>query len=125
MSDPFRKDNVAPDSRLTTVVTPRGAVQREFYGEKVWMVPTFCLNCGTQGPDTPQENMRHFSYLCNGCVEKYGVELGTMVIPDQLFWEAIKHESLETFDRELTHEELIAIAATDASPLATLLHEGR
>lgn len=123
MADGFTKDHIAPDSRLQTVFTPRGAFQGEFFGEPMWLVPTYCLNCGLRGPDTPQENMRHFSYLCNGCVGKYGAELGTLVIPDQVFWEAVRLESLETFGRELTHQELVAVAATDASPLATLLHE--
>lgn len=125
MSSPYTRDNVAPDSRLKTVFTTKGAYQREFLGQKIWMVPAYCLNCGAQGPDVPEENTRHFSYLCNGCVDKHGAELGERIIPDEVFWHMIQEESLEAFGRGLTHEELIVIAEADASPLATLLNEGR
>lgn len=117
----FHKDNVAPDSRCATILTPKGAFLGEFMGQQCWMVPTFCANCAKRGPDTPEENMRAFTYLCNECVQKYGTELGTMVLPDQVFWAAIQVESLEKFGRELSHEELDVIAAADASPLATLI----
>jgi hypothetical protein len=125
MSDPYRRDNVAPDSRLTTVVTPRGAVQREFLGRKLWMVPTYCINCGANGPWTPQENMRAFSYLCTPCFERHGTALAGTVLPDQVFWEMVRLECLEAFGRELTHNELAAVEAADASPLARLLKLGR
>src|SRR5688572_6322249 len=65
--------NVLPDSRLSTVMTPKGA----FMGSMGWMVPTFCGSCGScgvRGPDVPQENMTFMFWLCdkrlNGCFEK-------------------------------------------------------
>lgn len=125
MSNPFTKDNIAPDSRLKVIVTPKGAFQGEFLGRKIWFVPTFCINCGKQGPDVPEENMRAFSYLCNGCFKTHGTALDAAVIPDQVFWEAVRQESLEQHGRELTHQELALVAAADASPLATLLQQGR
>lgn len=125
MNERFRKDNVAPDSRLKTIFTTKGAYQREFLGQKIWMVPAYCLNCGALGPDVPEQNTRSFHYLCNNCVGKHGVELGTTVIPDQVFWNMVHEEALETYGRGLTHEELFVIAEADASPLATLLNEGR
>lgn len=116
---------VAPDCRLSKITTPKGAIQ----GSMGWMEPVFCANCGVRGPDVPAENMTFAFWLCdkqiNGCFERFGAIAGTMVMPDQVFWQKIKEESLEHYGRELTHEELGAVVASDTSPLATLIKEGR
>lgn len=92
-------------------------------GPMGWMEPSFCINCHRRGPDVPSENMRHFSWLCNPCFKVHGDALAGMVMSDQVWWEQAKQESLEKYGRELTHEELAAVAAADVSPLATLLRE--
>lgn len=119
MSD-LATGGIAPDSRLTTIATPKGA----YMGEMGWMVPFFCASCHRHCGDCPAENMTFICYLCNQCEPKYGPILGTMSVPDQVWWRAIKEESLEKFGRELTREELDVIVAADSSPLATLIKEG-
>lgn len=117
---------VAPDSRLSKIVTPKATRWDKVWG---WMEPVFCANCGVQGPWVPVDNMDFAFWLCdkkiNGCFEKFGEIAGTMVVPDQVWWEKIKLESLEKHGRELTHEELVAVVASDTSPLATLIKAGR
>lgn len=100
-----------------------------FVGVYGYMQPVYCANCGVQGPWVLGEDMTFAFWLCdnklNGCFEKYGEIAGTMVMPDQVFWEKIKNESIDQYGRELTHMELDIIAAEDSSPLATLIKEGR
>jgi hypothetical protein len=69
--------------------------------------------------------MTFMFWLCNDCFKKYGELAGTMVVPDQVWWQRIKEESLEAYGRELSHEELQAVADSDTSPLATLIREHR
>lgn len=117
----FTKDNIAPDCRLSAVFTPK----QSYFGVMGWMEPVFCASCHKRGPDVPTENMTFACWLCQDCFEKYGEVLGAMVMPDQVFWEKVKQESIEKYGRELTHNELEIIVASDSSPLATLLKTGR
>lgn len=118
---------VAPDSRLSKILTPKSVKWDAVWG--CFMEPVFCASCGVQGPWVPEKNMDFAFWLCdkklNGCFEKHGEIAGTMVMPDQVWWEKIKQESLEKHGRELTHTELSAVVASDSSPLATLIKEGR
>lgn len=105
---------ILPDSRAKVL---RGSI--EING--VWHEQTFCANCGRKGGLVPEDNMTFVFWLCNPCYAKHGEIANTMAIPDEVFFESVKREQLDTFGRELTLEELIAVADADASPLATLL----
>jgi hypothetical protein len=52
--------DVVPDSRLRTIATPKGSVERN----GVWWQRIFCHNCGANGGLVPEENMDFVSYLC-------------------------------------------------------------
>jgi hypothetical protein len=87
-------------------------------------VPVFCANCGADGGSCPEENMTFMFYLCNKCAQTHGQIAGTMMMPDEVFFEKLKQEQMASYGRYLTQEELSAIVAADASPLATLLTQG-
>lgn len=111
--------DIAPDCRIGI----------PFIGELGYMQPVFCANCGVQGPWVLGEDMTFAFWLCdnklNGCFEKYGEIAGTMAMPDQVFWEKVKNESIDKYGRELSHQELDIVVAEDSSSLATLIKEGR
>lgn len=110
-------DSVLPDSRArkgsTILMGPAGA----------W-VPVFCANCGADGGMVPEANMTFAFYLCQACAETYGAIAGTMMMPDQVFWERLKQEQLEAHGRFLTEQELVTIVEADSTPLAKLVKEG-
>ena len=110
--------DLLPDSRMTD--------RRQFvpgpYGAQV---PIFCANCGTDGGWVPEENMTFVFYLCRPCAETYGEIAGMTMTPDEIFFERVKQEQLEAHGRFLSEQELHDVVAADASPLATLLTEGR
>jgi len=110
--------DILPDSRL---VRPRGAVHRP----DGWWQPIFCANCGADGGLVPEANMTFVFWLCDRCAATHGQIAGTMMMPDEVFWERVKQEQIATYGRFLTEAELAAIVAADASPLATLLKERR
>jgi len=64
-------------------------------------------------------------YLCNKCAETHGAIAGVMLMPDEVFFEKIKQEQMATYGRYLSEQELRAVVEADASPLATLLKQGR
>jgi hypothetical protein len=64
-------------------------------------------------------------WLCKHCAETHGEIAGTMMMPDEVFWEKLKQEQLASHGRILSEQELLDVVAADASPLATLLKEGR
>lgn len=106
-----------PDSRAketkNRIFTPMGT----------W-VPVFCANCGADGGSCPEENMTFLFYICKLCAEKYGDIAGTMMMPDEVFFEKLEQEQLEGFGRLLSMEELITVVQEDATPLARLLKAG-
>jgi hypothetical protein len=112
------KKDVLPDSRLRE---SKGAIQSPL---GMW-VPIFCANCGTEGGAVPVENTTFAFWLCTPCAETHGHIAGTMMMPDEVFFELLKEEQLEAYGRFLTEQELADVVAADASPLATLLKEGR
>lgn len=120
-SAPIQSAEILPDSRLRTIHTPRGMVQGP-YG--TW-IPIFCANCGAKGGLVPEENCTFAFYLCDKCYEKHGVPAGLMAVPDELFWEKVKQEQMETHGRLLSEVELAKVLEADASPLATLLKSGQ
>lgn len=108
---------ILPDSRAREVrgriFTPGGA----------W-IPVFCANCGVPGGSCPEENMTFLFYLCQKCNDTYGDIAGTMMMPDEVFFEKLKQEQLASHGRFLSEAELVEIVLADASPLATLI-QGR
>lgn len=108
---------ILPDSRAREtrgrIFTPGGA----------W-VPVFCANCGVHGGSCPEENMTFMFYLCNRCAETHGKIAGTLMMPDELFYEKLRLEQMDSYGRYLTEQELVTIVQEDASPLATLLKSG-
>lgn len=68
--------------------------------------------------------MTFMFYLCNKCAETHGQIAGTMMMPDEVFFEKLRLEQLETHGHYLSEAELITIVQEDASPLATLLKSG-
>jgi hypothetical protein len=109
--------NLLPDCRAKV---PTGTV---FRPDGAW-VPIYCANCGTEGGLCPAENMTFFFYLCNACAETHGQIAGTMLMPDEVFFETVRQEQLEKYGRYLTQQELAVVVETDQSPLATLLKSG-
>jgi len=114
-------NNILPDSRLKTPHTPKGMI----HGPGGTWIPIFCANCGAQGGHCPEENMNFLFYLCNKCAETHGAIAGLMLMPDEVFFEKVKQEQMATYGRYLSEQELRAVVEADASPLATLLKQGR
>lgn len=119
---PFEKRNILPDSRLKTVFTPKGMVQSIKFG--MWE-PIFCANCGKEGGLCPTENMNFMFWLCNNCANTYGQIAGTMMMPDEVFWEQMRLQQLESYGRYLSEQEVAAVVEADASPLAKLIKSRR
>lgn len=87
--------------------------------------PIFCANCGADGGLVPEESCTFAFYLCNPCFATCGELTTFAVMPDEVFFEKLKQEQLASYGRYLTEPEVAAIVAADASPLATLIKEGR
>jgi hypothetical protein len=109
--------DVLPDSRAKTI---RGAVYR---GSQEW-VPVFCANCAKEGP-LALATSTHLFWMCNPCFASKGHITGTMVVPDQAYYQKVAQEQLEAHGRYLGHNELLQIVAEDCTPLATLLKEAK
>lgn len=109
-------NDILPDSRAKN---PTGRV---FQGATAW-VPVFCANCGKPGGMCPEENMTFLFYQCVPCSERYGDIAGTMKMPDEVFFEKMRQEQLESHGRYLTETELAFVVQEGASPLATLIKE--
>lgn len=113
--------DVLPDSRLTTISTPKNS---RFYNGQFWE-PIFCANCGADGGMVPEGAMTSVFWLCNSCFQTMGEITNTMVMPDEVFFAKVQQEAHEMFGRDLNEQELIRVVEEDASPLATLLKQGR
>lgn len=105
-----------PDCRAKTT---RGRV---FTADGVW-VPFFCANCGKEGGKCPEANMTFMFWQCAPCFERYGAIAGTMVVPDQVFYEKLAQEQIASHGRTLTALELAKVKEDDSSSLARLLKE--
>ena len=97
---------------------------RVFTAGGAW-VPVFCANCGVDGGLCPEDNMTFLFYLCAKCAETHGHVAGTMLMPDEVFFEQVKQEQIEAYGHYLTQEELTRVVEAGASPLATLLKSGQ
>jgi len=88
------------------------------------MQPCYCANCGKDSGYCTV-NLTHFFYLCDKCVQTYGQIAGTMMVPDEVFFQAAAEAQLEEHGRLLTPDELGKVLQEGASPLAKLLIQGR
>lgn len=111
--------DILPDSRLKTVVTPKGAVWRN----GSWWEPVFCANCGADGGLVPQENMTFMFYLCDPCFETHGAIAGTYALPDEVFFQMVAEAQLEKHGRFLTEPELVAAIDDPFDPLSRLARD--
>ena len=109
--------DILPDSRARD--------PKDLIPSKVgYWTPLDCASCGNSGGMVPEENCNFAFWLCKDCFEKYGEIAGTLVVPDQVFWQKAKEEQLEKYGRLLDPVEIDVVAREDASPLATLIREG-
>jgi len=126
---------ILPDSRVEPprIATPADVLPesrareikgRIFTANGVW-IPIFCANCGVGVGLVPEEGMTFVFWLCRKCEETHGEVAGMMRMPDEVFWEKLKQEQLAHFGYYPTQEELAKVLEEDASPLATLLKQGR
>jgi hypothetical protein len=109
--------NVLPDCRSREA---RGAV----LVNGVYWQPVYCANCGADGGLTPEDST-FFFWLCNSCFATMGEITNVYLMPDEVYWERVKEEQLEKYGRLLTSDELATVVAADATPLATLIKQGR
>lgn len=110
--------DILPDSRARNT---RGRIFNTPMGT---LIPIFCANCGVDGGAVPEENMNFVFYLCKQCAETHGHITGMMMMPDEVFFEKMKHEQMEAYGRYLTETEVVQVVQEDASPLAKLIKQG-
>lgn len=111
--------NVLPDSRARN--KERGRV---FRGSQAWL-PVYCANCGKDAGWCP-ETTNFLFYLCDLCVQAHGQIAGTMLVPDEVFWQKCREAQMNEYGRELAPIELAkTLEEEGASPLAKLLTLGQ
>ena len=108
--------SVLPDSRARNQ-----AGVKQLNG--TWMIPIYCANCGADGGFVTAEAINFAFYLCNECFEACGELTNMYVMPDEVFWEKMKQEQLESHGHYLTELELARVIEEDNSPLATLIKQ--
>src|SRR6476660_5281004 len=91
--------DLLPDCRTRTA--PAG-VNRGLLG--TWL-PVYCANCGADGGLVPEDTTTFLFYLCNTCAETHGQVAGTMLMPDEVFFDLLAQEQIETCGRYLTPDE--------------------
>jgi hypothetical protein len=70
-------------------------------------VPCYCANCGDPGGRVPECELAWAFYLCDECAERWSPQVGTLAVPMEVFFEAVRQEQLEREGRELTALEVI------------------
>jgi hypothetical protein len=73
----------------------------------------------------PEENCTFVCWLCDPCAEKWGPELASKMIPDQVFWRKVQAEQIERYGRVLSPDELQVAAESPCTALGKLLRDGR
>lgn len=91
-------------------------------GLEAW-IPLSCANCPAEGGYVRQQDHDYAFYLCNKCVEKWGVPAGCVAVPDEVFWEKVKQAQLEELGREMTAEEVIEALKDDNHFLSKLVKD--
>src|SRR3989442_15330755 len=101
---PSTETELLPDSRL------RDRSKHAMPGPGGYWVPVYCAVCGVPYGYVPEENCTFACWLCNYCSEAYGAIFGTMMMPDEVFWEKVRQAQLERYGRLLTDRELTQVA---------------
>lgn len=111
--------DILPDSRVcrSSVSISRGRLGS-------W-VPIYCANCGADGGQVPEENMTFIFYLCNNCATTHGHIAGTMMMPDEVFFQRLAEEQLERYGRYLEDCEWERVSEASSHPLLTLIQDYR
>jgi hypothetical protein len=86
-------------------------------------VPIFCANCGGPGGGVPVEHMTFAFFLCDPCCEKWGPIAGVMSVPEEVFWEKVKQEQLDSHGRLLSNAEIVREIDDAESTLSKLVRE--
>lgn len=68
----------------------------------------------------PDEHCNFAFYLCQPCADVWSDLVGTMVVPDEVFWANVKAEQMEKYGRLLEDHELVEILKDDSNPLTKL-----
>lgn len=80
----------------------------------------FCANCGKDGGRVLENDYDFAFYLCDPCAETHGAISGTVMVPDEVFWQKIVDAQVEKYGRILTFEET-AIQLQDSTSLMSKL----
>ena len=72
----------------------------------------------------PEETKTFAFYLCAPCAEVWSPMAGTMLVPDEVFWQRVKDEQIAREGRELTADE-VRIALTDPNHYLSMLAKDR
>lgn len=88
------------------------------------LIPIFCANCGADGGailQTDFERVKNWAfYLCDPCAEKWSPLVDQAIVPDELFWSAVREASVELYGRELAIEEQVEVLKDENAPLTRL-----
>jgi len=93
-------------------------------GGEPW-VPIYCANCGCDGGWVPEAAKDFAFYLCVPCAESWAPLAGTMMVPDEVFWQKVKDAQLEEYGRELMAHEVVEELKNGDSMLSKLANERR
>ena len=99
---------------MTVDILP-SSLARETKDAKGSWIPYFCANCGKAGGRCLDSSTFLF-WLCNLCFDKHGAITGTMAVPDQEFYDKMKHEQQESFGHYLSPQELAKVHQLLALP---------
>lgn len=87
-------------------------------------VPVFCYNCGIPYGYVPQENCSFACWLCDPCADKWGIQFGLMLMPDEVFWQKVAAEQYDKYSRILSQVELQELLDSTPTALTKLIKEG-
>lgn len=85
-----------------------------------------CANCGKPGGAVPEPMVASggfVCYLCDGCAERWSPLVGTMLMPDEVFWARAREVQLEVAGREMTPAEILRALEDPSHPLSKLARD--
>ena len=90
---------------------------------RVAHVPFFCANCGFTDGRLVTEDSTFIAWLCPKCEVHWAPLLGTMAVPDEVFFARMKEAQIEKYGRVLSFDELAAAVSDDSNILSKLARE--
>ncbi len=93
------------------------------FREGVPWIPIFCANCSCDGGWIPEETKDFAFYLCVPCADKWEPLTGTMLVPDEVFWDKVNAAQIEKYGRILEPHEQIEELKIGDSMLSKLARE--